>query len=199
MRGVKESSIIQHLREISSMFFGIYKEPINLGEIKGEEYGFIGRELFSPGLNFNHLLFTLSSRSFNEVEEIFTSMARKKDLTLDELSLRIILENKQELHDKLDKKSRKKMNLLFQTWESAYQTHPNSVGEQYAKLLNGSVKTEGEGEKLKSIETALQNVEIPDENDFFECESESGEISYVTINRFNGKFNSGGNKEKVFI
>jgi hypothetical protein len=90
----------------------------------------------------------LSTRSFNEVEEIFTSMARKKDLTLEELSLRIILENKRELHDKLNKKSRKEMDLLFQTWESAYQTHLNNAEEEYPKLLNGSAKIEEDKEKI---------------------------------------------------
>jgi hypothetical protein len=51
--GIRDSSIIQTLRELSSMFFQVYKDPINLGEIEGEEYGFIGLELFSPVLNFN--------------------------------------------------------------------------------------------------------------------------------------------------
>ena len=57
--GVKESSLIQNLRDMSCKFLGVYNEPINLAEIEGENYGFIGRELFSPQLNLNLTLSTL--------------------------------------------------------------------------------------------------------------------------------------------
>ena len=41
-------------------FFGVYKTPINLAEVDGENFGFVGRELFSPQLNLNMTLSTLS-------------------------------------------------------------------------------------------------------------------------------------------
>ena len=55
-------------------------------------------------------------------------MARKRDKTLDELSVEDILLEKRELYEKLNIKGRGKFELMIQTLNHAYRTDPNDAG-----------------------------------------------------------------------
>jgi hypothetical protein len=200
--GIKESSIIQNLRDMTCKFLGVYNTPINSAEIEGENFGFIGRELFSPNLNLSMTLNTLCYLDYNTVEEIFTSMARKRDKTLDELSVKMILEGKKELYEKLNSKNRGKSELLIQTWDHAYRTHPNDAGNQYLKILTNANQAREEREKYKRsvvLNKISDNTLECDSEDFYQIESDGGTVQEVTINQFNSKFKRGNLKGKVFL
>jgi hypothetical protein len=201
--GVKKSSLIQNLRDMSCKFLGVYNDLINRAEIEGENFGFIGRELFSPQLNLHMTLGTLGYLDYKKVEEILTSMARKRDKTLDELSVKMIMNGKKEMYEKLNSLSRGKSEFLIQTWDFAYCTHPNDAGTQYLKLLANANQEQEARENFKNKSKQLFSLEnvntVETEEDYYEVETDDGTINEVVINRFNSKFKKGNFKRKVFI
>ena len=110
----------------------------------------------------------------------------------------MILEGKKEFHEKLNSIQRGKTELLMQTWEYAYRTHPNEAGQQYIKLLEiCSKEHEQRTQKEHTAKAKLNSLES--DEDYFEYESDGGTCENVTICRFNSTFNKGNSKGKIYV